>query len=787
MISDKQLWNFFRWPCAPSPEPSDEWVAQVKAAILSDDIPTSGMTGVDAARYICRLLRVKREAAFEDMLASRRRAELHVSGDSLRAAFVRGIALRGGDPMEASLLYAQGIEEALQRGLVEFDEISFPLDPRDWIVLTGAGDVVAETVLNEYRSKTASPGTSQMPAAGPDFRKGGHKSSWNIEDFHRRLDTIENELRRLPQNLCMLVTHTPLTREGSRYSLFEGDRHQLGKHWLSEGDLPNYTLTGQPPEMFPFGMDPFPFGVVLSRTSSLLDLAVDAEDCTWLNFGGDCGFYVSCGTVRDSLPEGKVAHELTERIIWHYFDKNTGPIPEASTFESEYKQLLHCYRATCETWIKYEDQLSLGDELTRIIYELEWPEVLLYLGFIHSHPFLRVEHESVIRSFQGEPLVPFVAEDYHDVYRIWPASVARATSYTLEVLRRMVHAVDKPSTRLLKADTAEESASGVVQSGHDVTPEDSCVAYDDDLRNISAGLEAAIDAAESMFQHAQELAIKPKWDLKKSDLRDWFDAIAGHLADGAGDGLAVKLGLLATVSQITDPTLGDAILKSSPASDGSIDSKIEWVNRELAASGRSPVSAWVSVIPQVPGRVATVTGKTRCFLSWHEAALSIARKLLAERLQPRYTLESWLSCWAKTKWQRILAGVREERLFLERSNAFAGAKPVSVLPEVTGTISLDAVPDPESRPPAAQPLDAESCGDPPSGFLGGSDLTNTLGIHPSRRNAFFKKLERNRNSLGDDCWLETSDPRPNAPLFYYRADSQAVKDIAANYKTPKPA
>ena len=89
----------------------------------------------------------------------------------------------------------------------------------------------------------------------------------------------------------------------------------------------------------------------------------------------------------------------------------------------------------------------------------------------------------------------------------------------------------------------------------------------DDLRDISAGLEAAIDAAEDMFQHARELAIEPKWDLKKSDLRDYFDAIERHLADGAGDGSAVRLGLMEMVSHITDPRIGDAILDRYPERD----------------------------------------------------------------------------------------------------------------------------------------------------------------------------------------------------------------------------
>ena len=292
----------------------------------------------------------------------------------------------------------------------------------------------------------------------------GRRLSSSVEDFCWRLDTIENELRRLPQNLCVLLTHTPLTQEGSRYSMFEGeDRHRLGTHWLSEGELPCYPLVGQPPELFPFGTDRFPFGVVLSRTSSLLKLAVDAEDRAWLNFGGECGFYVSGATVRGSLPEGQVTHELTERTIWHYFAENTGnPVPEESSFESEYEQLLHCYHGIRETCMEFEDQLSLGDdELTRIIYELDWPEVLLYLGLSYPGPFFRVERSSVERRLPGEPVEPLISfgsEECHDVFRICPASVARATSYALEALGRMVHAVDEAASASQSLDAVSGGA-----------------------------------------------------------------------------------------------------------------------------------------------------------------------------------------------------------------------------------------------------------------------------------------------------------------------------------------
>ena len=357
------------------------------------------------------------------------------------------------------------------------------------------------------------------------------KVSSSVEDFRWRLDAIEIDLRRLPQNLCVLLTHTPLTREGSRYSMFEcEDRHRLGTHWLSEGDLPDYPLVGQPPDRFPYGTDRFPFGVVLSRTSSLLELAVDAAERTWLTFGGKCGFYVSGDTVRGSLPEGEVAYELTERIIWHYFDENTGdPIPKASSFESVYKQLLRCYRGISEACRDLEDLVSLGgDELTPVIYELEWPEGLLYLGLKNSPPSLRVERGLLARSLPGEELIPFGDEtgECHDVFRICPSSVARATSYALKALRRMVHAVDAPA------------------AGGEATPEDprvpsrSITAYDDEVKRaakedfhpsvdflepLSREIESIIDSDSCIGKDKLHALRMLFWNLTNAEVRLYFN------------------------------------------------------------------------------------------------------------------------------------------------------------------------------------------------------------------------------------------------------------------------
>lgn len=71
------------------------------------------------------------------------------------------------------------------------------------------------------------------------------------------------------------------------------------------------------------------------------------------------------------------------------------------------------------------------------------------------------------------------------------------------------------------------------------------------------------------------------------------------------------------------------------------------------------------------------------------------------------------------------------------------------------------------------------------GYLGGTDLADALGVHASRRDAFFRQLERKRTSLGDDSWQEVYDPRPNSPRFQYRVDSAQLVQLAAAYQNPK--
>ena len=73
------------------------------------------------------------------------------------------------------------------------------------------------------------------------------------------------------------------------------------------------------------------------------------------------------------------------------------------------------------------------------------------------------------------------------------------------------------------------------------------------------------------------------------------------------------------------------------------------------------------------------------------------------------------------------------------------------------------------------------------GFLGGAELANALGVHPSRREAFNKRLERARQKLGDGWWREVSNPRPNSPKFLYQAESPVVRTLAAKHTQSESA
>jgi hypothetical protein len=131
---------------------------------------------------------------------------------------------------------------------------------------------------------------------------------------------------------------------------------------------------------------------------------------------------------------------------------------------------------------------------------------------------------------------------------------------------------------------------------------------------------------------------------------------------------------------------------------------------------------------------------------------------------------------ASETWDRIRK-LRLIRDFNRNLQAAVAAKEQPAEPQLSA----------EPKPDAATKTNSPPALDSRTGFLGGAALANALGVHATRREAFFRQLERQRMSLGDDCWHEVREPRPNSPRFLYRADSPKLLDLAADYKNPTRA
>ncbi|MEX2175368.1 MAG: hypothetical protein WD872_13485 [Pirellulaceae bacterium] len=114
----------------------------------------------------------------------------------------------------------------------------------------------------------------------------------------------------------------------------------------------------------------------------------------------------------------------------------------------------------------------------------------------------------------------------------------------------------------------------------------------------------------------------------------------------------------------------------------------------------------------------------------------------------------------------------DERLAAETKTIAVNGEPAADLESVAGN-SYPVKLEPEA------PLES------PSGYLGGAELATAMGVHATRRDAFFRQLERQRTALADDCWHEVRDPRPNCPRFLYRADSPQLRDLAGSYTKPR--
>lgn len=71
------------------------------------------------------------------------------------------------------------------------------------------------------------------------------------------------------------------------------------------------------------------------------------------------------------------------------------------------------------------------------------------------------------------------------------------------------------------------------------------------------------------------------------------------------------------------------------------------------------------------------------------------------------------------------------------------------------------------------------------GNLGGEELANALGVHPDRRGAFFRQLQRLRTAKQlERLYDEVANPRPNDPKYKYRADSPELRQLAEKYREP---
>ena len=75
---------------------------------------------------------------------------------------------------------------------------------------------------------------------------------------------------------------------------------------------------------------------------------------------------------------------------------------------------------------------------------------------------------------------------------------------------------------------------------------------------------------------------------------------------------------------------------------------------------------------------------------------------------------------------------------------------------------------------------------PALGFMGVDELGAVHGVHPARAKAFAQALSRIRTTIGDGLWIESANPQPNISTYLYRADSEAIRNLAAQYTAPKP-
>jgi hypothetical protein len=120
---------------------------------------------------------------------------------------------------------------------------------------------------------------------------------------------------------------------------------------------------------------------------------------------------------------------------------------------------------------------------------------------------------------------------------------------------------------------------------------------------------------------------------------------------------------------------------------------------------------------------------------------------------------------------------------------FFGEPPADVLPLAERMQQLESALRVRMAQPSGDDAAAarESTAAKPPGreWLEVDELAKALGIHETRRQAFFMRLSRERPSLGDDCYKEVRNRRANEARFLYNVNSPKLQALAAEYRHPR--
>lgn len=210
--------------------------------------------------------------------------------------------------------------------------------------------------------------------------------------------------------------------------------------------------------------------------------------------------------------------------------------------------------------------------------------------------------------------------------------------------------------------------------------------------------------------------------------------------------------------------------KSSPATESSLDqhSSIDWSSelpRELRDAHLVPLC--LTTPPPISEHLVRLPNG-ECYLVHWDAARGLYHWCKVSEEYAREKAEPVRRYRGLASWTELFDGV--------------DVKNRSVTPGLAAaTAANSAAPKGSDESTGSgeghQPAGPAAAG----GFLGGTDLLAALGIAPSRRDAFLRRLTRVRLKLGDDNYQEVRDPRPRAPRFLYRVNSPGIQKLAAGY------